>query len=47
MADALGRVSGGHVMAGCVVRTTAEIVLAILRNGAAAATLTADQILFY
>jgi uncharacterized protein len=30
VADALGRVSGGHVMAGCVVRTTAEIVLAVL-----------------
>ena len=30
VADALGRVSGGHVMAGCVVRTTAEVVLAVL-----------------
>ena len=30
VADALGRVSGGHVMPGCVVRTTAEIVLAVL-----------------
>jgi len=30
VADAQGRVLGGHVMAGCVVRTTAEIVLALL-----------------
>ena len=30
VADAVGRVSGGHVMNGCVVRTTAEIVLAVL-----------------
>lgn len=30
VADAQGRVRGGHVMPGCVVRTTAEIVLALL-----------------
>ena len=30
VADACGQVRGGHVMAGCIVRTTAEIVLAVL-----------------
>jgi uncharacterized protein len=30
IADADGRVSGGHVAAGCIVRTTAEIVVARL-----------------
>jgi predicted DNA-binding protein with PD1-like motif len=30
IADASGRVSGGHVAAGCRVRTTAEILLALL-----------------
>ncbi len=30
VADAAGRVYGGHVCAGCVVRTTAELLLAIL-----------------
>lgn len=30
VADAQGRVAGGHVMPGCVVRTTAEVVLALL-----------------
>ncbi|MBI2727871.1 MAG: DNA-binding protein [Polaromonas sp.] len=30
VADAQGRVTGGHLMPGCVVRTTAEIVLALL-----------------
>ncbi|MGS0896401.1 PPC domain-containing DNA-binding protein [Burkholderia stagnalis] len=30
VADAEGRVSGGHAASGCVVRTTAEIVLALL-----------------
>ena len=30
VADAQGHVRGGHVMPGCVVRTTAEIVLAVL-----------------
>lgn len=29
VSDAQGSVRGGHVMAGCVVRTTAEVVLAI------------------
>jgi uncharacterized protein len=30
VADATGRVLGGHVKEGCVVRTTAEIVLGVL-----------------
>jgi predicted DNA-binding protein with PD1-like motif len=30
ISDAQGRVVGGHVAAGCIVRTTAEIVLALL-----------------
>lgn len=30
IADAQGRVTGGHVAAGCIVRTTAEILLALL-----------------
>jgi predicted DNA-binding protein with PD1-like motif len=30
VADAAGRVSGGHVLRGCTVRTTAELVLALL-----------------
>ncbi len=30
IADAGGRVFGGHVAAGCIVRTTAEIVVAHL-----------------
>ena len=30
VSDALGRVSGGHVASGCVVRTTAEILLVML-----------------
>jgi predicted DNA-binding protein with PD1-like motif len=30
IADAHGRVMGGHVAAGCIVRTTAEILLAVL-----------------
>jgi predicted DNA-binding protein with PD1-like motif len=30
LADAQGRVVGGHVAVGCVVRTTAEIVIAVL-----------------
>jgi predicted DNA-binding protein with PD1-like motif len=30
VADARGNVRGGHVMAGCIVRTTAEIVVAAL-----------------
>jgi predicted DNA-binding protein with PD1-like motif len=30
VADARGHVRGGHVMPGCIVRTTAEIVLAAL-----------------
>jgi predicted DNA-binding protein with PD1-like motif len=30
VSDAHGNVRGGHVMAGCIVRTTAEIVLGLL-----------------
>ena len=30
LSDAEGRVSGGHVAPGCIVRTTAEILLAVL-----------------
>lgn len=30
VSDAQGKVLGGHVMPGCIVRTTAEIVLALL-----------------
>ncbi|HEV7814439.1 MAG TPA: PPC domain-containing DNA-binding protein [Janthinobacterium sp.] len=30
IADAGGRVRGGHVAAGCIVRTTAEVLLALL-----------------
>ena len=30
LADADGRVSGGHVAPGCIVRTTAEVLLAVL-----------------
>jgi uncharacterized protein len=30
VSDAHGQVKGGHLMAGCIVRTTAEIVVALL-----------------
>jgi hypothetical protein len=30
IADAQGRVTGGHLMPGCIVRTTAEVVIALL-----------------
>lgn len=30
VSDAQGRVLGGHVAAGCIVRTTAEVLLALL-----------------
>ncbi len=30
VSDAQGRVIGGHVAAGCIVRTTAEVLLAVL-----------------
>jgi len=30
IADARGQVAGGHVAAGCIVRTTAEILIALL-----------------
>jgi predicted DNA-binding protein with PD1-like motif len=32
VADASGRVVGGHVLPGCLVRTTAEILLALLHD---------------
>jgi predicted DNA-binding protein with PD1-like motif len=32
LADADGRVFGGHVAPGCIVRTTAEILLAVLAD---------------
>ena len=34
VADAQGRVTGGHVAPGCIVRTTAEILLALLPDHA-------------
>jgi len=34
LADADGRVLGGHVAPGCIVRTTAEILLAVLDDAA-------------
>ncbi|WP_332877993.1 PPC domain-containing DNA-binding protein [Massilia sp. S19_KUP03_FR1] len=34
VSDAQGRVVGGHVAAGCMVRTTAELLLAILPDHA-------------
>ncbi len=36
VADAAGRVYGGHVCAGCLVRTTAELLIAPLPPGALA-----------
>jgi predicted DNA-binding protein with PD1-like motif len=30
VADAQGQVKGGHIMPGCIVRTTAEVVIALL-----------------
>ena len=32
IADAQGRVYGGHVLPGCIIRTTAEIAIASLSN---------------
>jgi len=34
VADAQGRVTGGHVAPGCIVRTTAELLLAVLPDHA-------------
>ena len=34
VSDAAGRVVGGHVAAGCIVRTTAEILVALLPDHA-------------
>ena len=39
VADALGRVHGGHVACGCIVRTTAEVLLALLPGWQFARTL--------
>ncbi|RZL40654.1 MAG: DNA-binding protein [Rubrivivax sp.] len=36
VADAAGRVLGGHVCAGCIVRTTAELLIAPLPAGSLA-----------
>ncbi|MCE4557893.1 PPC domain-containing DNA-binding protein [Roseateles cellulosilyticus] len=36
VSDAMGRVWGGHVCAGCVVRTTAELLIAPLPAGSLA-----------
>jgi uncharacterized protein len=33
VADADGRVTGGHVATGCIVRTTAEVLLVLLPDG--------------
>lgn len=38
IADAQGRVMGGHVAPGCIVRTTAELLLAVLPDHAFART---------
>jgi predicted DNA-binding protein with PD1-like motif len=32
VSDAQGHVSGGHVLAGCIIRTTAEIVIGVAPN---------------
>lgn len=34
VSDAAGQVIGGHVCAGCIVRTTAELLIALLPEGA-------------
>lgn len=39
VADATGRMTGGHLMPGCIVRTTAEIVLGLLPGWSFARTL--------
>lgn len=36
LSDASGRVAGGHVCAGCIVRTTAELLIAPLPPGSLA-----------
>jgi predicted DNA-binding protein with PD1-like motif len=42
IADAQGRVVGGHVALGCIVRTTAEILLAVLPEHAFSRVLDVD-----
>jgi len=42
IADAQGRVVGGHVAMGCIVRTTAEILLAVLPEHAFSRVLDVD-----
>ncbi len=41
VADARGQVRGGHLMRGCIVRTTAEVVLGLLPGWSFARTLDA------
>ena len=42
ISDAQGRVYGGHVAKGCIVRTTAEILLAVLPDHAFSRVLDVD-----
>lgn len=42
VADAQGRVMGGHVATGCIVRTTAEVLLAVLPDHRFSRELDAD-----
>ncbi len=42
VSDAQGRVMGGHVAAGCIVRTTAEVLLAVLPDHRFSRELDAD-----
>jgi predicted DNA-binding protein with PD1-like motif len=42
ISDAQGRVLGGHVAAGCIVRTTAEILMAVLPDHHFSRELDAD-----
>lgn len=42
VSDAQGRVTGGHVAAGCIVRTTAEVLLAVLPDHQFSRELDAD-----
>jgi predicted DNA-binding protein with PD1-like motif len=42
VADAQGRVTGGHLGAGCIVRTTAEVLVALLPGHAFSRALDPD-----
>lgn len=42
VSDAQGRVTGGHVAGGCIVRTTAEVLLAVLPDHRFSRELDAD-----